>query len=280
MTENDIVALEAAAAAATPGPWSAEPSGEANQHRLMCNGNWLVNFLQNGELWAAQQDANANYIAAANPAAIQSLIASYRALAGRAAPSVPDVTAEYRSKVAAAMTDLHSRMMQSYAAEPSRRITFMDMDALHAHVAALGVGGCLDNPGAYEVSVQPVAPPAPSVPVAVAVASNFTDDAIERAALKHVATMWGKIGSGGDYRTTDQFARLKAFARELVAPAAPIDRESVPLPADQGDSMTAFAAWKKYPLPQLNDNWQFDDKRIHQDFVAFEAGRKSLKDPK
>jgi hypothetical protein len=53
-----------------------------------------------------------------------------------------------------------------------------------------------------------------------------SDDAIEQAALKHVAIMWGRIGVGGDYRLTEQFARLKAFALEVAAPVAQEGKQS------------------------------------------------------
>jgi len=52
---------------------------------------------------------------------------------------------EYRSLVRAAIVDLFQRMEKSYSAEPTRRITFMDMDAVFAHVKALNLGGCLDG---------------------------------------------------------------------------------------------------------------------------------------
>jgi hypothetical protein len=57
--------------------------------------------------------------------------------------------ATLRHNVKYAIADLHSRMMKSYEAEPTRPITFMDMEAVHEHVKRLGIGGCLD--GAAEV---------------------------------------------------------------------------------------------------------------------------------
>ncbi|MBQ5963187.1 Lar family restriction alleviation protein [Massilia sp. ZL223] len=61
--------------------------------------------------------------------------------------------------------------------------------------------------------VIPTAAPAPQQ-------APLTDDAIERAALKHVATDWHRISHLiPNYRSTEQFARLKAFALELSASA-------------------------------------------------------------
>lgn len=61
-------------------------------------------------------------------------------------------------------------------------------------------------------------PPAQAQPVADGV---LTDSAIERAALKHVATSWNfqpvAAYRTGDYKGTEQFRRLKAFALELLA---------------------------------------------------------------
>jgi len=46
---------------------------------------------------------------------------------------------------------------------------------------------------------------------------SFDDATIEEAALKHVATDWHRISHLiPDYRCTEQFARLKAFAEELA----------------------------------------------------------------
>ncbi len=51
-----------------------------------------------------------------------------------------------RQAVIEAIADLFSRMMKSYSAEPMRRITSMDIDAVFMHVKKLGIGGCLDQP--------------------------------------------------------------------------------------------------------------------------------------
>jgi hypothetical protein len=45
----------------TPGPWEYTEQGEANNYRIMANGNWLIAFLQNGEKWTAEQEANARH---------------------------------------------------------------------------------------------------------------------------------------------------------------------------------------------------------------------------
>ena len=48
---------------------------------------------------------------------------------------------------------------------------------------------------------------------------ELTDAEIESLALEHVATLWGRLGPGGDYKQTQQFDRLRAFARALLAKA-------------------------------------------------------------
>lgn len=50
----------------------------------------------------------------------------------------------FKKKVAASIGNLHIRMNKSYMAEPTRRITFMDMETVHSIVEELGLGGCLD----------------------------------------------------------------------------------------------------------------------------------------
>lgn len=50
---------------------------------------------------------------------------------------------------------------------------------------------------------------------------SFDDAAIERAALMHVAKDWHMISHlMPNYRCTEQFARLKAFAQELASGSA------------------------------------------------------------
>jgi len=78
------------------------------------------------------------------------------ALARLAAPA--QASSEYRELVRAAIVDLFQRMEKSYSAEPTRRITIMDMDAVFAHVKALGLGGCLDGAAAPAAQTEQAKP--------------------------------------------------------------------------------------------------------------------------
>ncbi len=50
----------------TPGPWNWHRQGDANEFYLLANEKrWVISFRQNGEAWSAEQEANANVIAAA-----------------------------------------------------------------------------------------------------------------------------------------------------------------------------------------------------------------------
>ncbi len=50
----------------TPGPWSYHANGDANHYCILREGKrWVVSFLQNGEIWTPEQEANARLIAAA-----------------------------------------------------------------------------------------------------------------------------------------------------------------------------------------------------------------------
>lgn len=88
MTEQEIAALEAAAKAATPGPWY---SPNDYQNEVFAPERHATALAKcdygafGSRLYDAEDVANARFIAAANPATIQSLIASRRALAARVA---------------------------------------------------------------------------------------------------------------------------------------------------------------------------------------------------
>jgi hypothetical protein len=63
-----------------------------------------------------------------------------------------------------------------------------------------------------------------------------SDEAIERAALKHVAVHARALFTDDlDYKQTEQFARLKAFATELFAPSAAQEGKQASAPG-QGES--------------------------------------------
>lgn len=47
--------------------------------------------------------------------------------------------------------------------------------------------------------------------------TSLSDAQIEHFALKHIATLFGKIGPGGDYKKTEQFKRIKAYTFDLLA---------------------------------------------------------------
>lgn len=63
-----------------------------------------------------------------------------------------------RQAVIEAVADLFKRMMKSYSAEPTRRITSMDIDAVFMHVEKLGIGGCLDEADEILAGVKDLAP--------------------------------------------------------------------------------------------------------------------------
>lgn len=81
MTHIDLDKLEALADAATPGPWTIDPQ---NQWDDGTNLPEQVDLRVNGSRWSKVvdavhvSDADAAFIAAANPATIKSLIASAR----------------------------------------------------------------------------------------------------------------------------------------------------------------------------------------------------------
>lgn len=75
-----------------------------------------------------------------------------------AAPAAPVPAAEPSKltdqAVREVVGDMYLRMQKSYMAEPTRRITFMDMEAVHEHVKRLGLGGCLDAAAMAAPSLQ------------------------------------------------------------------------------------------------------------------------------
>lgn len=73
-----------------------------------------------------------------------------------------------RQLVVEAIADLFTRMNKSYAAEPTRRITFMDIDAVYLHVKRMGIGGCLDGADEIIAAMPAGAPVATQPPAAVA----------------------------------------------------------------------------------------------------------------
>lgn len=95
----DLDKLEALARAATPGPWvhrhdPGNPAGVQHGVKLMGEfGPWVADFLDNADrskVGGVAGDRNAQFVAAANPAAILELIAQARAQPA-AAPAIPDV---------------------------------------------------------------------------------------------------------------------------------------------------------------------------------------------
>ena len=58
----------------TPGPWKFHANGDANDYSILGpNNNWVIAFIQNGEIWTEQQLANAKLIAAA-PDMLEALV--------------------------------------------------------------------------------------------------------------------------------------------------------------------------------------------------------------
>lgn len=93
---------------------------------------------------------------------LEALIAAYDSQAAAPAPQavvVPPELEVLRHNVRYAIADLHTRMSRSYHAEPTKRISFMDMDAVHEHVKRLGIGGCLDGAEAV-LAAGPIEPSA------------------------------------------------------------------------------------------------------------------------
>lgn len=81
-----------------------------------------------------------------------------------------------------------------------------------------------------------------------------------------------------EHRGVISIAHIRQAAKALRALAAdPVAGSSAEAASGPQCDMEAFAEWKRYPLPELNDKWQFPDKKLQSDFVAFCAGRRRPK---
>ena len=67
----------------TPGPWVWHAQGDANDYAMLTNEKrWVISFLQNGEIWTPEQEANARLMGAAPELfdRLEDLLASHKRL--------------------------------------------------------------------------------------------------------------------------------------------------------------------------------------------------------